>query len=81
MAVPRKFQAQVLWEWLKWQITPDERAAAERYIQPQVAPPVEDSTLRDIATSIPALPEGDPERAALLEQLLDAVRGVDNRSK
>lgn len=75
MAVPRRIQAQVLWEWLKWQITPAERAAAERYLQPPTAPPVDDVELRDIANSVPEIPAGDPQRAALVEQLLDAVRG------
>lgn len=77
--VPRRIQAQVLWEWLKWQITPEERAEGERYLQPESAPPMADEELRGLVELAASTPAG--QRRQLIEQLLDAVRGVNSNPK
>jgi len=43
--VPRKVQAAVLWEWLKWQLPPDVRARAERFLRSPNPPPLTDPAL------------------------------------
>lgn len=70
--IPRQIQAQVLWDWLKWQVTPEERAQGERYLQPEGAPPMADADLRALAELAASAPEG--ERRELIEQLLDATK-------
>lgn len=74
--VPRKIQAQVLWEWLKWQLPPDVRARAERFLRSSKPPPLTDPALIAGLEEIQSNRTTPERQLELLQQLLQIVKNA-----
>lgn len=70
----RQLQASILWDWLKWQLPPDVRAQAERFLRSSEPPPLTDPALVAGLAEIRNNRTTDERRLQLLQQLLQIVK-------